>query len=156
MATRNATPEAETDATRSLVDANMKFVNLLVEAGYKAQTRSLNVARVFVEGASRQQENSRRIMARLVDHSLPWNAPERYNLVMNSLVENQHETLRTSREYIDELNAAAAESRQTVETILQQATKAREAQQVLFGQGFSALRQFGNSVRDGAAEAARA
>jgi hypothetical protein len=65
---------------------------------------------------------------------------------MNLMVENQNETLRIGREYIDELNAAAAESRQTVETLVKQAGQAREAQQALAGQGFTAFRRFAGAA----------
>ncbi len=138
----------ETTPARSLVEANVALVNTLVEAGYKAQTRSLNVARVFVEGLGRQQENARRIAERLTDPSLSWYSPERFSTFMNLMVENQSETLRVGREYIDEMNAAAAESRQTVETIVKQAGQAREAQQALAGQGFTALRRFAGTARN--------
>lgn len=132
----------ETSPARGLIEANVALMNTLVEAGYKAQTRSLNVARVFVEGLGRRQETARRIAERLIDPSLPWYSPERYSTFVNLMVENQNETLRIGREYIDELNAAAAEGRQAVETIVKHAGQAREAQQALAGQGFSAFRRF--------------
>ena len=145
----------ETTPVRSMVEANVALMNTLVEAGYKAQTRTLNVARVFVEGLGRRQENARRIAERLTDPSLPWYSQERYSTVINLMVENQSETLRVGREYIDELNAAAAESRQTVETIVKQAGQAREAQQALAGQGFTAFQRFAGAARN-QAEAATA
>lgn len=135
-------------------EANVAVLNALVEAGYKAQSRSLNVARVFVEGLGRQQENARRLIERIADPSLAWYAPERYSTVMNVVVENQSEALRIGREYIDEMNAAAAESRQTVETLVKQAGKAREAQQAIARQGFAAVRRFAGNIRGQATNAA--
>ncbi len=148
--------QAEKNPTQTLVDANVAVLNTLAEAGYKAQSRSLNVARVFVEGLGRQQENSRRLVERIADPSLPWYAPERFSTVMNVMVENQNEALRIGREYIDEMNAAAAESRQTVETLVKQASKAREAQQAMAGQGFAAVRRFTGNIKNQATEAVRA
>src|SRR5579859_4786670 len=82
--------EPEKSPAQVLMEANTAFVTTVVEAGYKAQTRSLNVARVLIEGAGRQQENGRRLVERLVDPALPPYSPERYTAFMNTLVENQN------------------------------------------------------------------
>ena len=143
---------AEGNPTQAMVEANVALFNAMVEAGYKAQTRSLNVARVFIEAAGRQQQTVRKVATQLVNPALPWNSPERYSVLTTAISENGSEALRTSREYIDELNAAAAETRQTFETIIRHAGKAREAQQVLYGEGFSWAR---NLARNTAAAASR-
>ena len=147
-----ATQSTETNPTQSLVEANIALFNSVVEATYKAQTRSLNVARVLIEAAGRQQQTARKYAAQMVNPSLPWNSPERYSVLTTAISENGNEMLRTSREYIDELNAAAAESRQTFETIIRHAGKAREAQQSLYGEGFNWAR---NLARNTTAAAAR-
>lgn len=149
MATQQTT---ESNPSQTMVQANIALFNAMVEAGYKAQTRSLNVARVFIEAAGRQQQTARKYAAQLVNPSLPWNSPERYNVLTTAISENGSEVLRTGREYIDELNAAAAETRQTFETIIRHAGQAREAQQALYGEGFSWAR---NLARNTSAAAAR-
>ncbi len=146
MATTQQTA-GDRNPTRALIESNVAFVNTLVEAGYKAQTRTLNMARVFVEGAGRQQQNASRLVERLVDPSLPWYAPERYNAYMKAMVENQNEVLRIGREFIDEMNAAAAETRQTAETLTSHVNDARQVQQALFGEGFNAVRHFATDGR---------
>jgi len=151
MATNQQATADQANPAQTYIEANVALVNTIIEAGYKAQSRGLNVARVFVEAAGRQQENNQRLAQRLADPSLPWYSPERYSVVFNTLVENQNEALRIGREYIDEFNAAAAESRTTVETIVKHAGKAREAGQHLQGKGFQALRRFtGNVTREAA------
>lgn len=145
--------KAEQSAAQTLVEANAAVFNTVVEAGYKAQTRSLNVARVFIEAFNRQQQNGRRYVEQLADPATPWFSPERYNAFMSMLVENQNETLRVGREWIDELNAAAAEGRQTLETLAKQAGKVREAQQALWGEGFASLRNYATNFVPTAANA---
>jgi hypothetical protein len=142
---------AEQNPTRTLVEANIALFNAVVEGGYKAQTRGLNVARVFIEAAGRQQETVRKVATQLANPALPWYSPERYSLITSAFTENSNEALRISREYIDELNAGAAEARQTVETIIRQAGKAREAQQALYGEGFSWVRNFARNTATAAA-----
>jgi hypothetical protein len=149
------TAEPEKTPTQALLEANTAFATTFVEAGYKAQTRGLNVARVFIEAAGRQQENGRKLVEKLTDPALPPYSPERYTAFMNTLVENQNEALRIGREYIDELNAAAAEARQSVESLLSQAGKAREAQQALYTEGFRTAQEFAGTFGR-PAEAARA
>ena len=90
---------AETNPTQTMVEANIALFNAMVEAGYKAQTRSLNVARVFIEAAGRQQQTARKYATQLVNPSLPWNSPERYSVLTTAISENGSEVLRTSREY---------------------------------------------------------
>jgi len=145
--------QAEQSPAQALVEANAAVFNAVVEAGYKAQTRTLNVARVFVEAFNRQQQNSRRYIEQLAAPGTPWFSPERFNGYLSMLVENQNEVMRVGREWIDELNAAAAESRQTLETLAQQAGKVREAQQALWGEGFAALRSYASNVNPAAAAA---
>ena len=142
---------AEQNPTRALVEANIALFNAVVEGGYKAQTRGLNVARVFIEAAGRQQETVRKVATQLANPALPWYSPERFSLLTSAVTENSNEALRTSREYIDELNAGAAEARQTVETIIRHAGKAREAQQALYGEGFSWARNFARNTATAAA-----
>ncbi len=134
--------QAEQSPTQALVEANAAVFNTVVEAGYKAQTRTLNVARVFIEAFNRQQQNGRRYVEQFADPATPLFSPERYNAFMSMLVENQNEVLRVGREWIDELNAAAAEGRQTLETLANQAGKVREAQQALWSEGFASLRDY--------------
>lgn|GEM_PF-1739790 len=150
MATTQQT--AEKTPAQALIEANVALFNTLIEAGYKAQTRSLNVARVFVEAAGRQQETARKYMQQLFNPALPWYSPERASIVTAALAENGNELLRVSREYIDELNAAAAENRQTIETIVRQIGKAREAQQALIGGGFDWVRTFARNTAAAAAK----
>lgn len=147
---------ADKTPVQEIAAANLAIATTFIEAGYKAQTRSLNIARVFVEGASRQQERSRKLLSEIADTSAPWYSPERYSGLMNMMVENQNETLRIGREYIDELNSAAAEGRQTVETLVKQAGQAREAQQAIIGQGVTTFRQFAGNLQQQATKAARA
>jgi hypothetical protein len=142
---------APKNPTQVLVEANVALLNTVVEAGYKAQTRSLNVARVFVEAAGRQQQNGRKVVEQIASPALPWFSPERFSAFTSLMTENQNEMLRIGREYIDELNAAAAESRQTVETIVKHAGKAREAQQALLGEGFASIREYASNFRAPAA-----
>ena len=72
--------DTETSPARNLIEANVALMNTLVEAGYKAQTRSLNVARVFVEGLGRQQENARRNGENVCSkNTLIWSASLRLN-----------------------------------------------------------------------------
>jgi hypothetical protein len=146
---------AEKTPVQEIAEANLAIATTMIEAGYKAQTRGLNIARVFVEGASRQQERGRKLLSELTDTNTPWYSPERYTGLMNVLVENQNETLRIGREYIDELNSAAAEGRQTVETLVKQAGQAREAQQAIFGQGVATFRQYAGNLQQQAGKAAR-
>jgi hypothetical protein len=148
MATQQTT---EANPTQAMVEANIALFNAMVEAGYKAQTRSLNVARVFIEAAGRQQQTVRKYASQLVNPSLPWNSPERYNVLSSAISENGSEALRTGREYIDELNAAAAENRQTFETIIRHAGRAREAQQALYGEGYNWARNLARNSTDAAA-----
>jgi len=147
---------AEKSPVQEFVEANVAIANTLIEAGYRAQTRGLNIARVFVEGAGRQQENGRKLLQQFADPSVPWFAPERFQAFVGLLVENQNEALRLGREYIDELNGAAADTRQTVETLVQQSGQARQAQQSLLTQGFAGFRQFTDTLRDQAAKTAGA
>src|SRR5690348_5627119 len=95
-------PQAEQSATQALVEANAAVFNTVVEAGYKAQTRSLNVARVFIEAFNRQQQNGRRYVEQLANPATPWFSPDRYNAYTSMLVENQNEAMRVGREWIDE------------------------------------------------------
>ncbi len=145
--------QAEKSPAQALVEANAAVFNTVVEAGYKAQTRSLNVARVLIEAFNRQQQNGRRYVEQLANPATPWFSPERYNAYMSVLVENQNEALRVGREWIDELNAAAAESRQTLETLAKQAGTVREAQQAIWGEGFAAVRNYAGNFRPAAATA---
>lgn len=147
------TETAEQNPTRALIEANLALFNAVVEGSYKAQTRSFNVARVFIEAAGRQQQTARKVAAEFANPALPWYSPERYSLLTGAIGENSNEALRISREYIDELNAGAAEARQTVETILRHAGKAREAQQALLGEGFSWARNVARNTANAAARA---
>lgn len=148
-----ARAQSEQSATQALVEANAAVFNTVVEAGYKAQTRSLNVARVFIEAFNRQQQNGRRYAEQFTNPTAPWFSPERYNAYMSLLVENQNETMRVGREWIDELNAAAAEGRQTLETLAKHAGKVREAQQALWSEGFASLRNYAGNFRPASATA---
>ena len=145
--------QAEKNPTQTLIEANAAVFNTVVEAGYKAQTRSLNVARVFIEAFNRQQQNGRRYVEQLTDPATPWFSPDRYTAYMGMLAENQNEALRVGREWIDELNAAAAEGRQTLETLTKQAGKVREAQQAFWGEGFAAVRNYAANFRPATATA---
>jgi hypothetical protein len=153
VATSQSPKTSEDGAAKNVVQTTVELLNTLAEAGYKAQTRSLNVARVLVEAASRQQEHSRQAIAQLANPSLPWYSPERLAALFSVITENQNEALRLGREYIDELNAAAAEGRQTIETIVKQAGKAREAQQEFFSQSFGALQSYAGAFRPAGVEA---
>lgn len=145
MATATQAAESEKSPAQALVEANAAMLNTWVEAGYKVQTRSLNIARVFIEAFTRQQQAGRKALEQIVDPSQPWYSPDRYSAALNVFTENQTELLRVGREYIDELNAAAAEGRQTMETIVSQAREAGQAQQALLGSGFEAIRQYATS-----------
>lgn len=151
-----ATQTSEKSPTQTLLEANTALFNAVVEAGYKAQTRGLNLGRVLVEGAGRQQAQARKLFQQTLSPATPWYSSDRLSMVSSVMAENSSEMLRIGREYIDELNAGAAESRQTLETIARQAAKAREAQQAMLGEGFSAFRNVARTAGQATAQAAGA
>jgi len=67
MATNQQATADQANPAQTYIEANVALVNTIIEAGYKAQSRGLNVARVFVEAAGRQQENNQRLAQRLAD-----------------------------------------------------------------------------------------